>query len=271
MNWQTFTLEFQVDAILQMDPSLIGDTELNTIMEYFAVVLSAGLIDGLSTTIINVFAMCLVSNYLIQKFNGNEPKLWNEIKKAFSAKLIGVLLLLGLGIALGSLLIYIPSIILLGFYSFSIFTYHSKEFNNSNKEARDIAKGSFWKIFGIFFITNLIISWWNPTNLNFGMIILYSVLVNLIEILLTPLFICLLTALYVHLKNKREYVIHYKHQAIIGPSREQNPYYQERTIPSTGNEEKEGTRGLYCPFCGKFMKVQFKFCPHCGKEINFEI
>ena len=275
LNWQSTLLEPQLNMILQKDPSEINSNDLNTMMSYLAVIFSIGLIDSMSRSIINVLALCLIGNFLYQKFLGKEVKLGEEVKKAINGKMILVILLLGLGTSLGMVLLYIPSIIIIGFYSFSIFTYNNEELGYSIKSARSISKGSFWKVFGTFIIYNLIIgainmfyqfivgnflifnsSWLNPATLNIGMIILYYIIANLPEIMLAPLFICLLTSLYVHLKDKTTLA---QQQYSFGISRNEPTY----SVPV------EDGKGIYCPFCGKFMHQHFQYCPNCGKELTF--
>ena len=176
--------------------------------------------------------MCLVSNYLFTKFSGSPSNFFTEVKKAFKGKLLLVILLLGVGISIGSFLLFIPSIIIFGFFIFYIFTYHSEEGIQPLKEARKVARGAFWKIIGIFILCNIVIficdfifqlfadpfllqisdsSWYNPSTRNYSLIILYDLLYNIPEFLLAPLFICLLTSLYVSLKNKGEQQIQYQY------------------------------------------------------------
>jgi hypothetical protein len=86
--------------------------------------------------------MCLVSNYLYNKFIGNETKFFSEFKKAINGKLISAILLLGVGISVGSLFLFIPSIIIIGLFSFYVFTYNSDDSNQPLKDAREIARYS---------------------------------------------------------------------------------------------------------------------------------
>ncbi|MHA1350588.1 MAG: hypothetical protein ACTSPZ_07105 [Promethearchaeota archaeon] len=104
-------------------------------------------------------------------------------------------------------------------------------------------------------------SWYNPSTRNYGSIILYDLLYYLPEILLAPLFICLLTSLYGSLKN----------------SREQQTQYLSPTYQSSQNFEAPHTEvsknlnsGMYCPFCGK-RTPRLEFCTHCGEKITFDI
>jgi hypothetical protein len=101
--------------------------------------------------------MCLVSNYLYNKFIGNETKFFSEFKKAINGKLIFVILLLGVGISIGSILLYIPSIIIFGYYAFYIFTYNSEDSNEPTRDAREIARNSFWKIIGVFVVNRFLL------------------------------------------------------------------------------------------------------------------
>jgi len=104
-------------------------------------------------------------------------------------------------------------------------------------------------------------TWYNPSTRNYGSIILYDLLYNIPEILLTPLFICFLTSLYGFLKTNRKQQFQYL-----------TPSYQPSESFDASNAEvsKDISSGMYCPFCGK-RTPRIEFCVHCGEKINFEI
>ena len=283
LNWQTILISPEIEIIIQKDPSTLTNNDLNIMFEYLTLFLSILFLNNFISFVFNIFAMCLVSNYLFTKFSGSPSNFITELKNALNGKLLLVVLLLGVGIAVGYFLFYIPSIFIFGYYIFYIFTYHSEEGIQPIKEAREVARGAFWKIIGIFILSNLVViscklifqffanpfllqindsSWYNPSTRNYGLIILFDLFYNLPDFLLAPLFICLLTSLYVNLKNNREQKIQY-----------QSSYDQPSQIYESSSTEvsKNMNSGMYCPFCGKYMKVRIKFCPHCGEKLNFEI
>ncbi len=281
LEWQVLTMTPAIEAIILKDPSSMTPGDINLMFEYLVITFSSLFLNDFITTIFNVVAMCLVSNYLYNKFIGNETKLIFELKNALNGRMLLVFLLLGVGISVGMILLFIPSIILFGFYIFYIFTYHSDDSEHPIKDARDMARGAFWKIIGIFIINFLIIfvcdsvyhliidnfltpgynsSWYNPSTRNYGAIIVYDLISNIVRFLFTPLFICLLTSLYVYLKMRNEQYLKYKTSYQKTPQSYETP----RNKITSGS-------GMYCPFCGKFMKVKIDFCPHCGEKLNFEI
>ena len=282
MNWQLNLITPAIEVIIQKDPSTLDNTDLNVMFEYISLILSTEFLNNLISSIFNVLSLCLVSNYMFNKFSNNPSNFVTESKKALNGRLLPVVLLLGVGIAVGSFLLFIPSIIIFGYYIFYVFTYHSEEGIPPLKEAREVARGAFWKIVGIFMLSNLVIfvcdiifqlfadpfliqmydaSWYNPSTRNYGSIILYDLLYNLPEILLTPLFICFLTSLYGFLKTNREQQL----QSL-------SPSYQPSQRFDTSNTEvsKDITSGMYCPFCGK-RTPKIEFCVHCGEKIKFDI
>ncbi len=289
MVWQSLQMTAAIEIIIYKDPSAITNADLDLMMEYLALTLYSGFISGLVVTIFNVLAMCLVSNYLYNKFIGNETKFFSEFKKAINGKLIFVILLLGVGISIGSVLLFIPSIIIFGYYAFYVFTYNSDDSNQPVKDAREIARKSFWKIIGVFVVSNLIItiidfffhlfiddfliqlyntSW---STRNFGMIILHDLIYYTVELIFAPLFICLLTSLYVSLKTRKEKFVPYQTSYDQTPQSYGTPYRDESSsIKSIDAADKPGS-GLYCPFCGQFVKSKRRFCPNCGQQFNFEI
>lgn len=295
MVWQSLQMTPAIDFILVKDPSALTDADLNLMMEYLALSLFSGFINSLVITIFNVLAMCLVSNYLYNKFIGNETKFFSEFKKAINGKLIFVILLLGVGISIGAFLLYIPSIIIFGYYTFYVFTYNSDNSEDSNepiRDAREIARKSFWKIIGVFVVSNLIISiidivfqfiigdfliqfyqtsWYNPSTRNFGMIILYDLIYYIVDLIFAPLFICLLTSLYVSLKTRREISVQYQTSYDQTPQSYGTPYHDDSRSIKSMNAVDKPRSGLYCPFCGQFVKNKTQYCPHCGEQFNFEI
>jgi len=282
LNWQLNLIFPAIEIIIQKDPSALDNADLSVMFEYITLILSVEFLNNLISSIFNVFALCLISNYMIKIFLGIPSNFVTELKKALNGRLLLVVLLLGVGIAIGSFLLFIPSIIFYGFYIFYVFTYHSEEGIQPLKEAREVARGAFGKLIGIFILSNLIVfacdfifqlfadpfliqmydaSWYNPSTRNYGSIILYDLLYNLPEILLTPLFICFLTSLYGFLKTNREQQLQYL-----------SPSYQPSQMFDTSNSEvsKDTTSGMYCPFCGK-RTPRIEFCVNCGEKINFEI
>jgi hypothetical protein len=281
LNWRLNSLSALIETIIQKDPLTLTDADFNALLEYFPLILGTEFLNNLTSSIFNVFAMCLVSNYLFTKISGSSSNFSTELKNALNGRLLLVVLLLGVGISVGSFLLFIPSILIYGYFIFYIFTYHSKEGIQPLKEAREVARGAFWKIIGIFILSNLVVficdiifqlvatpflsqiydpAWYNPSTRNYGSIILYELLYSLPELLLAPLFICLLTSLYSSLKNNREQQTQY-----------QAPYYQSSQSFETSNTKvsKNLDSGMYCPFCGK-RTPGIEFCIHCGEKINFE-
>ncbi|MFW9950890.1 MAG: hypothetical protein ACFFKA_12295 [Candidatus Thorarchaeota archaeon] len=277
IEWQVLTMTPTVEAIISKDPSLITFGEIEVMGKYLIFGFASIFLGILIPNVFNVIAICLVSNYLYNKFVDKKTKLYSEVKKALNRRILMVTFLLGFLFSAGWIL-FIPGIIIFGFYIFYVFTYHSDDSEHPLKEARYLAKGEFWKIIGVFFINNLIIlacesiyqfflsivslesyaSWFNPTTRDYGAIILYDLIINIVQLIFTPLLICLLTSLYVHLKSRKEEYLQYKTS------------YQE--IPQSYQTPREGIisgPGIYCPYCGKFIPRITTYCPHCGEELKF--
>jgi len=290
--WQSLQITPDIINLFDKDPSTLTNEDYNLMMDYIALNLYSGFINGFVIAIFNVLSMCLVSNYLYNKFIGSETNFFSELKKAINGKLIIVILVLGVGLSIGSFLLFIPSIIILGYYAFLVFTYNSDNSNQPIRDAREVARKSFWKIIGVFVVSNLIIliidfffhlfiddfliqfyktSWFNPSTRNYSMIILYDFIYNIVQLIFAPLFICLLTSLYVSLKNRKEIFVQYQTSYDQTPQSYGNPYRVESSsIKSMNSVDKLGS-GFYCPFCGGFVKTKRRYCPHCGEQFNFEI
>lgn len=258
-------------------------------------------LQNLIGAVIISIAMCSVSTYVFRKYMKDEISFIEAIKSAFNKKMLLVILIIGICLPLSSLLLFIPAIIVFVFFIFLVFTYNMEVKRNPISEARAIAKGGFWKITGIFVINVILISiisyffnlifntimntdsanfiasynsWYNPITRNYGMIILYQILVSFADIIFAPLFICLLTALFSSLKAKKD--LNYLHQQGYYPIREtikeayplRQELYEDAEIedssPATHIEGK-----FYCPFCGHFISIQKKFCPKCGENLSF--
>jgi hypothetical protein len=224
-----------------------------------------------------------------------------SFKSAFSKKMPIVILIIGFCIPLSALLLVVPAILIFGFLIFLIFTYNMDGNRNFISEARAIAKGSFWKIIGVFLFNVIIIfiisyfiniffnltlkldsanfvanftSWHNPITRNYGMIILYQLLISIADISFAPLFICLLTVLFSTSRARKE--LEHRFQKSYYPVRE---YYQESYPQQQASYEVAKTSSVpkiqikekfYCPFCGFFIqKVEENFCPKCGESLSF--
>jgi hypothetical protein len=210
------------------------------------------------------------------------------MKKALDIKMLTVILLLGVVFSAGWMIL-IVGILIFGFFIFYVFTYNSRDTEFPLKEARYLAKGEFWKIVGILVINNIFIltcdmvfqlilefaalqdsaiaslqisaSWYDPSTRNYGLIILYDLIIHFVQILFTPLLICLLTPLYAHLKTRKEKFL-LDQKSILHKIPESSKTLEKEIIPGPG---------IYCPFCGEYMRVKFQFCMHCGEKLDFEI
>jgi ribosomal protein S27AE len=236
-------------------------------------------LQNLIGAIIITIAMCSVSNYVLKKYLHIETGFIESFKSAFNKKIFIVIFIVGICLPSSAILLYIPAIVVFSMFIFLIFTYNIEEIEKPISEARAIAKGSKLKIIGVFifnfcvvfigsFILNYIIDlfldpniisynyniWLDPSTRNYGMIILYQILVNLVNILLAPLFICLLTVLFVSLKAKKDLGVKY-----------QRSYYSVREEP-TLISQNEGR--FYCPYCGVLIHSLKKFCPRCGENLS---
>ncbi len=311
---------FQVILIL-LDVFLLTDFRLyldnlgvtyNIIMEKF---LTGGTLTGnewdfLSTYLILTFillflqnlvgaiiisiAMCSVSMFVFKKYMKEDISLLESIKSAFNKKTLLVILILGICLPMSSLLLFIPAIVVFGFFIFLVFTYNMDVSKNPISEARAIARGAFWKIIGIFIFNVILISiisyffvmlvnitlntdsltfianfnsWLNPTTRNYAMIILYQILVNFVNIAMAPLFICLLAALFSSSKAKKD--LKFLFQQDIYPDKE--TYKQQQSIEIADSFQKAILEGrFYCPFCGTLIQsASIEFCPKCEEKLSF--
>jgi hypothetical protein len=260
-------------------------------------------LQNLIGAIIISIAMCSVSTYIFRKFMKAEIRFIDALKSSFNKKMLFVILILGICLPISSLLFFIPAIIVFVFFIFLVFTYNMDTKRNPIFEARELSRGAFWKISGVFVINVLLISmisylfnmiinvilntgsasfiasyysWYDPITRNYGMIILHEILVSLADIIFAPLFICLLTSLFSSFKAKKDLI--FLNQKGIYPTRqtikESYPLRQElyedvqteKSTLSTRLNEK-----YYCPFCGHFITIPEKFCPKCGENLSFNI
>ena len=259
----------------------LTESEWNTLATFLILNVVINFLQNLIGAIIITIAMCSVSNFLFNAYTHTETSFRESFKSAFNKKIFIVILLIGICIPLGSLFLFVPAIILFGFFIFLVFTYNMKEVEHPISEARRISKGNFWKILAIFafnfifififrFVFEIIFDlllnpnsdafiynynlWLAPDTRNYGMIFLYQILLNLVDIILAPLFICLLTALFASLKAKKDLGFSYQAQHTIQETRSQQPQIEDN---------------FYCPFCGYEMKVPKRFCPNCGEKFSF--
>ena len=279
-NWDLILLEAIVNPLANVDPSTLTESQLNVMLTY---IYSTWGIDTLNFIIGNLFTtlgLCSVSMYLYKDYLGEKTSLTESMKGAFNRKMIAVLLILALAIPLGNFMLVIPAIVIFGFYIFSIYTYQLDNNEMSIKEAKILSKRAFWKIIGTFLVSGLItltltifnqmlieimfpvsystlVSFYDPANLRFDLIFVYTLMNNIAFILFEPLFICLLTPLFIHMKARKK--LGYGYQ------RENN--YQRVYKPPSQPEYVED--GVYCPFCGQHLDFKLKFCPSCGESIDF--
>ncbi|KKK42696.1 hypothetical protein LCGC14_0679360 [marine sediment metagenome] len=239
----------------------------------FALIFLQNLIGAIIITI----AMCSVSNYLYNKQMQIDVSFFSSFKSAFNRKIFIVILILGIFLPLGSFLLMFPSIIIFAFFIFLVFTYNIEGAGKPISEARNIAKGAFWKVIGVFIfnfififvassIYNIVLDLFlNPSSVafsfnynlwlstrNYPMLILYQILINLVNIILAPLFICLSTSLFATLKTRKDLGLIY-----------------QRTRDPIHTRLIEELPRIYCPYCGVFIPMVREFCPRCGENLSF--
>jgi len=285
-----------------------------------------GIIGGIFTAI----AMCSVSSYLITTYHKGTADLSTEMKISLGNPNIIKVILFGAGISALygvsglstlTLMLIIPVILIFCYYVFMVFTFSLKDVNNPAKEARLIASGQSMRIIGVFVVVELItgliqtvmvfiipslwpvtyemyLSWFTPQSFNIGLAFLNDIIINSVVLLFSPLFICLLTPLFVSSKARKD--IGYKYQreqhvawgsqrqqqqqpasgsARYGASkgsyasaRKQRPWEQKvAATRTTSSGQKQRRGGLYCPFCGIHVKSPKKYCPGCGEDIGLDV
>jgi hypothetical protein len=256
-------------------------SEWNLVSLYLIMSVVLLFLQNLIGAIIITIAMCSVSNYILNKLKGINTSLYMSFRSSFNKKIFIVILILGIFLPLSAIFLYIPGIIVFSMFIFLIYTYNNEEIENPISEARAIAKGvnNKLKIIGIFIFNFCIIFvvsfmfnslfdflldpdtmvynynlWLAPSTRNYGMIILYQILLNLANILFAPLFICLLTVLFASLREKKN--LGFRYQRIYHSVKE------DQTILSQ-NETR-----FYCPYCGVLINNLKRFCPRCGENLS---
>ena len=255
-------LLFQIISIvvqvgLLTDLLLLSYKQTNDITLIFLFYLTLSL-QFLIRMVFSILVMCLVSKFVYKTYIGVETRLFEECKKAFNSKLILVILILGvcMGLGFSPSVLFIPGIIIFGFYIFLIFTYNSENTKkNFVSETKSISKGSFWNtifIATIFIITLFFIDLVYRTylfnilfleafnnqiyfrwliNRNYLMLIIYEIITNLPSMFLAPLFICLLTPLFSRCKARYELGSKYN-------STKEQPYAREALIQEPNSSKQ---------------------------------
>ncbi len=305
LNWYIDSLDVNPQAILNalLESTEVDPEAIRTLMTYMGLTLLSSFLQNLIGAIIITIAMCSVSNYVYKKYINEDVSFKDSFKLAFNKKILLVILILGICLPASFLMFYIPALFIFSFFIFSVFTYNMKTDKNLLSEARAIAKGNFWKIISVFIINFIIIlsigyifnfilnifignfspgfsdtyaSWKEPSTRNYGGLILIDILYSIIDIILAPLFICLLTALFSSSKAKKELKTQYPSEYY--PTRDiyQESYkilrkepYQAVDTEETIIQPEMGKEGsLYCPYCGTLITTPKRFCPKCGENLE---
>ena len=305
LEWRINSLEISMSEIFDnfMGDEMPTESELNEMLKFLLLNLALIFLQNLIAAFIITLAICSVSTYLFKKYMGYETNFMESFKSAFNKRIFIVLLILGILMPIGTLLLYIPAIIIFYFFIFLVYTYNMESDRSFISEARSISRGAFWKVIGIFAIHLALVSfiglifnsiidlilntnsdtfsynynmWLNPDTRNFGMLILYRILTNFIDIILAPLFICLLTSLFSSLKSKKDLALQY--EEVYYPTRKEYPIMHPES-PRMSQELREELEtfappkvrvmgDFYCPFCGYLIEVVVRLCPNCGEDVG---
>ncbi len=294
---------------INSNPESISQSQMNTVIQSLMLSYLILFLTVIIETVFTVLATVSVSNFLYEKYTMGNSNFYDNFKNAFRGgkNLIYVVLIIGVFVGAGFFIFIIPGLLILGYFIFLVFVYNSKDVPHPITEARLIAKGSFWKIIGVFlisFLTTYIIDgvyttllslflpidttpFYNPATRNYGMILAVNLLYSILTILLAPLFICILTPLFSSLKSQKELGIIRKpvRYAPVQPYYQPYPPYSSppqsnapvppiypSSMPSTQYplQNVPPSGGLFCPFCGFRIPSPKKFCPNCGQSIDFE-
>lgn len=265
LEWIVFTLNARLDEIIRSGTS---NNPYEFVMVFYRSIIAEYLLAILKGAIYFIFiliAMCLTGRYLLKSYANREVDFKNEIKRALNSKILIPIFLVGFGFAFGLLFFLIPAFIILGYYSFTIYTYNMDLEQSTVPAARSIEKGAFWRIIGIYVLSHLMILilgiflytltmflwnprldvWLNPATRNYFMLFIHELITNLHIVILSPLYVCLLTPLFASQQSKKEQGI------------------SETAPPKTKIE-----KGIFCPYCGDYMDRVKKFCPNCGEKLD---
>lgn len=301
-NSFTVSLESIIDKMLTA-PDTVTEGEMILMLQSMLIGIGISGLEGIIGATFTVIAMCSVSKYLYKVYVRGNADFGKEFRKAFNKKMFLPVALLGFCVPIGTyFLLFIPGIAIFYYYIFLVHTYNNKEVKNPARETRYIVKSNFWNIVGVFlasviitslisFPVNSILSlawnvdtamystWVNPATRNYPLLILYQLSQDLVGMLLSPLFICILTPLFA--SSKARYDLGYQkgyYPQRVRHGEEYTPYssyprdsgtssrFDEVEMVTKVSEEKEG---LYCPFCGAYIKTPKKFCLKCGESLEF--
>ena len=157
LNWYIDSLSISVTEIMEklIENTTLTESEWNTFSTFLLLTVANLFFENLIGAIVITIAMCSVSNYLFNRYMQNETSFLESFKSAFNKKIFIVMLIIGVCIPVSSILLFVPAIIIFGFFIFLVFTYNMDEVEKPISEARRIAKGSFWKIL-LLFVFNFI-------------------------------------------------------------------------------------------------------------------
>lgn len=266
LEWLVLDLRSRLEELIESNSTNYYSGYIQTFFRFFVTIYTLIILEGAISLVFIVIGMCSVGTYLYKRYMKEDADFWIEFKKAFNVKILIPILLIGLGVPFGILFFILPAFIILGFYVFTVFTYNLDLEKGTISSARAIEKGAFWRILGIFILNSLIIIildsfinfimglfwspklsiWLNPTTRNYPMLLLYYIINDIIMIILSPLLVCLLTALFASQKFKKEHK-----EAYIEPS------------------SMKKRSGLFCPYFGYHMNRLKNFCPSCGEKLDF--
>lgn len=304
-NWQLLELNLQLTQMLEnIDYETASIEELQEIMNFMLPILLFSFlllsVELFFSNFPQFLAFGIVGGYLYKTYLKQEVNSTEEFKRSMKVEILLIPLLFALLISLGLLLLFIPALIIYIFFIFSpvMHSIESEEKLMCIKASRRYSKNNLLKIIGLLFI-NLIITGivsfiytlildliipateynaaFHPATRNYLMIIIYTLIYNFANILLSPLLSCLLITLLVYSKkqmynrdSRLQYYQRTPQQQIPLPSSTpyeipRQPFPKRKIHPEITDSESP----IFCPYCGFSMErhFNFRFCPSCGEKI----
>jgi len=304
-TWQLLELNLQLDQMLEnIDYETASFEELQEIMNFMIPILGFSfLILGAELFFSNFsqfLAFSIVGGFLYKIYLKQEANSGEEFKRSMKIETLLIPILFAIFISIGLFLLFLPALIIYVYYIFSpvMHSIESEEKLNCFKSSRNYSKKNFLRISGIIILNSIligIISWiytsildliiptaqynaaFHPATRNYLMIIIYTLIYNITNMLLSPLLSCLLITLLVYCKKQwynRDLRMQYYQRSPPPqiPVSSSTPYElpkQPILKPQTQPETIEPESEIFCPYCGFSMErsLNFRFCPSCGEKI----
>lgn len=277
-----FVIPFFILSLIEWPMSVILSTLLNISLRhpaFMGILIFGGFASLILTLTFHALSVGIVTQMAADEFLGQETSLRKSFDSALGVilSLIIAAIIVGVIIAIGLMLFFIPGIIFAVWFCLTstVVVLERKGVFEALSRSKELVKGNWFHTFAVLLVTIIVIfiasiisgaiskifAWLLPP-------ILATLIEKLISSFVSPILAVMLTVLYFDLSARKVAVEVplIPPPTPVTPPPPPTPYIETREEIET--ERPPTVTYRFCPYCGTQIPPGARFCPKCGASLE---